>query len=109
MSEPLPPPDRLQSSRERLLQVLSTEPQSARVLSRAAGLSEGDVCIHLTHLQKSLKAQRRHLVITPASCLDCHFTFHKRERLTRPGKCPICHGTHLRDPQFSLDGASEAL
>jgi len=91
------------------LQELSAEPRSARDLSRAAGLSERDVCNHLRHLQKTLKAQRRRLVITPTSCLDCHFSFQKRERLTRPGKCPICQGTHLSEPQFSLDGACEVL
>jgi predicted Zn-ribbon and HTH transcriptional regulator len=102
MSEPLPPPDRLQSDRERLQQVLSADPSSARALSQAAGLSERDVLDHLQHLQKSLKIHNRRLLVTPAACLDCQFVFQKRARLTRPGKCPVCRSTHLCEPLFSL-------
>ncbi len=103
MTEPHPPPARLQSSRELLLQALSAEPLTVRALSQAAGLSERDVLDHLRHLQKSLKAQKRRLVMMPATCIDCHFIFQKRERLARPGKCPICRSTHLSGPHFSLE------
>ena len=101
MSEPYPPPGRLKSDRDRLLQSLSAEPRSVRTLSRAAGLSEREVLAHLHHLQKSLKAQGRRLLVEPAVCLDCRFVFHKRTRLSRPGKCPVCRSTHLSDPLFS--------
>jgi len=103
MTEPHPPPVRLQSPRELLLQTLSAKQLTVRALSQAAGLSERDVLNHLQHLQKSLKAQNRRLKVTPATCLDCHFIFQKRERLTRPGKCPVCRSTHLREPFFSIE------
>jgi predicted Zn-ribbon and HTH transcriptional regulator len=103
MTEPHPPPDRLQSSRELLLQTLSTEPLTVRALSRAACLSERDVLNHMQHLQKSLKAQNGRLVMMPATCLDCHFVFKRRERLARPGKCPVCHSTHMSEPLFSIE------
>ncbi len=102
MSGPHPPPERRQSDRTRLLQFLSTEPLAARDLSQAAGLSERDVLEHLQHLQKTLKTHQQRLVVTPATCLDCQFVFHKRTRLTRPGKCPVCRSTHLSEPLFSL-------
>ncbi len=102
MPEPHPPPERRQSDRERLQQFLTAEPQPARALSQAAGLPERDVLEHLQHLQKSLKTHKRRLVITPATCLDCQFVFHKRTRLARPGKCPVCRSTHLSEPLFAL-------
>ncbi len=102
MTEPVPPPERAETPRERLLLVLSERPVSARVLSQLAGLAERDVFVHLEHLQKTLKTKNRRLVMTPASCLDCQFIFHKRERLSRPGKCPVCRSTHLSEPLFSL-------
>ncbi|MEJ2470537.1 MAG: transcriptional regulator [Desulfuromonadales bacterium] len=101
MTEPAPPAERLETPRERLLQELTSTPQSARALSQRAGLSERDVFRHLFHLQKSLKTQKQKLVVTPAGCLDCNFTFHKRARLTPPGKCPVCRSTHLSPPLFS--------
>jgi len=103
MTEPPPPPDRLLSCRELLLRTLGAEPVTVRALSQAAGLSEREVLNHLQHLQKTLKAQNRRLLITPARCIDCHFVFQKRERLRRPGKCPVCRSTHLSEPNFSLE------
>ena len=103
MKEPTPLPERSQTPRERLLCALSEEPRSARVLSKLAGLAEREVFDHLQFLQKTLKTRGQRLVLTPATCLDCHFVFRKRERLTRPGRCPVCRSTHLSEPLFSLE------
>ena len=102
MTEPPPPPERLQTSRAMILQALGAEPVSARELSHRAGLSEREVVGHLQFLQKSLKHGAQRLQMTPPRCLDCGFVFHKRERLTRPGRCPVCRSTHLSEPLFSL-------
>lgn len=102
MTEPPPPPERQQTPREMILQALAGEPLSARALSQRVGLSEREVTSHLRHLQKSLKNSARRLSLTPPRCLDCSFAFQKRERLTRPGRCPVCRSTHLSDPLFSL-------
>jgi predicted Zn-ribbon and HTH transcriptional regulator len=101
--EIFPPPDRSQSARELLIQTLCAEPLTVRDLSQMAGLSEREVLDHMQHLQKSLKAQNRRLVMRPATCLDCHFVFKKRERLARPGKCPVCRSTHVSRPLFSIE------
>ena len=85
-----------------ILQALGADPVSARDLSQRIGLSEREVTGHLRHLQKSLKKSARRLHLTPPRCLDCAFVFRKRERLTRPGRCPVCRSTHLSDPLFSL-------
>lgn len=98
------PVEQERTPRERLVQALSKEPVSARALSKAVSLTEREVVAHLQHLQKTLKTQNRRLILTPATCLDCQFVFQKRERLTRPGKCPVCRSTHLSEPLFSLDG-----
>ena len=84
------------------MQLLSEDPLTAKELSQLAGLSEREVYDHLTHLQKSLKSKRQRLVVTPALCLDCQFNFRKRERLTRPGRCPVCRSTRIALPSFSI-------
>ena len=84
-------------------QALGAEPLSARELSQKTGLAEREVVSHLRFLQKSLKHGAQRLQMTPPRCLDCGFVFHKRERLTRPGRCPVCRSTHLSEPLFSLD------
>jgi hypothetical protein len=32
----------------------------------------------------------------------CGFIFRKRDRLKKPGRCPVCHGEHIQDPLFSI-------
>jgi predicted Zn-ribbon and HTH transcriptional regulator len=86
-----------------VLQALGADPVSARDLSQRIGLSEREVTSHLRHLQKSLRRDTQRLQLTPPRCLDCDFVFHKRERLTRPGRCPVCRSTHLSEPLFSLE------
>lgn len=102
MMSRIPPPERAQTARERLGQVLGAGPATLRQLSQGAGLSEREVLAHLLHLQKSMKSQGRRLEITPSACLDCHFVFQKRARLTRPGKCPVCRSTRLSEPLFAI-------
>ena len=102
MTKPPSPRHAHQTSRERLREVLSTAPLSTRELSQLSHLSEDEVVTHLAHLRKSLKTKGNALEITPSHCLDCDFVFQKRDRLTRPGKCPVCRSTHLAAPRFSL-------
>lgn len=40
--------------------------------------------------------------MVPAQCLGCGFIFSKRERLTRPGKCPVCRHGQISEPLFAV-------
>lgn len=75
---------------------------SAREISKLAGLSEREVYAALEHLARSARGRRERLRVTPAACADCGFSFAKRERLTKPSRCPACHSTHIAPPRFRL-------
>lgn len=78
---------------------------SARDLSRAVGIPERDVAVHLEHLARSLRRTGGRLAVTPSECLDCGFAFGERghHRYTRPGRCPRCHGRRLTLPRFRIE------
>ena len=95
---PPTPPERLATPRKTLLSALDHTPQTARELSARAGLSEKEVIHHLEHLLRS----HVKLSIVPAACLACDFRFEKRDRLTRPGRCPICRSSRIEPPGFAL-------
>jgi len=42
------------------------------------------------------------LEIEPSECLDCDTSFAKRERYTRPGRCPRCHSRRISLPRFFI-------
>jgi phosphoglucomutase len=77
-------------------------PVTALELSGEVRAGEKAVLFALGHLRRTLRRQGGVLVVHPARCLACGFVFAKRDRLTKPGKCPVCQGTHIDPPRFSL-------
>lgn len=97
------PQERNATVRESLASRLRSERATARELSAAVGISERDVAGHLEHIERSLRQSKERLHSEPPACMDCGFVFKKRERLTRPGACPKCRGTHISPPSFWIE------
>lgn len=88
--------------RARLRALLLAEgPATARQLSERAHLSEKDVRAHLTHLARSARPRGEQLTIEPALCEGCGFVFRDRDRLGKPGRCPVCRSSRIRPPRFA--------
>lgn len=88
--------------RHTILSALEAGPRSARDISADVRIPERDVYRHLEHIRKTVNKQGRHLVVNPAECKKCGFLFAKREKLSRPGKCPLCQSESIREPRFSI-------
>ena len=81
--------------------LLTAEPRSVSWLARELGLRRGDVEEDVRHALRSARAAGHTIVVAPARCKDCGFTF-AEDKLTKPGKCPACRGTRLFEPQISI-------
>ena len=90
--------------RKHLIEVLSAEPRSVSRLARELRLPRGDVEDALRHMLRSARAAGHRIVVVPARCRSCGFTFDE-DKLTKPGKCPSCRGSRIFEPQISLDRA----
>ncbi|HEV8309651.1 MAG TPA: transcriptional regulator [Methylomirabilota bacterium] len=88
--------------RSALRDALRTGSLTARELSARVGIPEKQVAGHLEHLDRSLRAAGERLHVEPACCLDCGFVFRKRDRLSRPSRCPVCRSEHLDGPRFAI-------
>jgi len=88
--------------RQTLIALLGQHPLSIRELSTAAHIPEKEVVIHLEHIRVAARKGDRRLHLTPAVCLKCGFVFNKRERLTKPGKCPVCRNEQITGPLYGL-------
>ncbi len=93
--------------RQEIIAELLEGPCSARDLSAAVGIPERDVTGHLEHIRKTIAQSGMHLVIMPAACKKCGFAFSKREKLKRPGKCPLCKGESISEPHFVIKSGRE--
>jgi len=87
--------------RKDLLTLLSAQPRSVSSIARELGLTRTDVEDDLRHLIRSARAAGHHVMIEPARCRSCGFTFGD-DKLAKPGKCPECRGTWLYDAQISI-------
>ncbi len=100
--EPIVPPERVDTIRHEIIAALEGKTLSAKEISASVRIPEKEVYTHLDHIHKTMSKRTRHLVVTPAECLKCGFVFKKRERLTKPGRCPVCHGELIEEPLFSI-------
>ena len=101
---PRPPAAAHDTVRHLIMTELEQGPFSARDISGLVGIPEKEVAGHLEHIRQSLHRTGRRLIVQPAACMKCGFVFDKRERLTRPSRCPVCKSESLQAPLFCLAG-----
>jgi len=101
--QPKPPVARGDTVRHQIMTTLTGREMSAREISGEIRISEKEVYQHLEHVRKSLDAHGMELTVMPARCRKCGFEFVKREKLKKPGKCPVCRGESIEEPLFSVD------
>ncbi len=100
--EPVIPVARHDTVRREIISVLEGRTLSAKEISFYVGITEKDVYMHLEHIRRTVSKKDIRLKITPSECMKCGFVFKKRERLKKPGRCPVCHRELIKDPLFSI-------
>lgn len=83
-------------------ELILDHPLSAREISQRVHIRERDVYSHLEHIRLSLHTEGGHLEVIPAECRSCGFVFSKRDRLTPPGRCPLCRNESILEPLFGV-------
>ena len=100
--EPPIPAERHETIRQEIISLLEGRTMSAKEISGYVRIPEKDVCDHLGHIEMSAHRTGHHLAVIPAECLKCGFIFRKRERLKKPGRCPVCHDEKIQEPLFTI-------
>ncbi|MBU2537548.1 MAG: transcriptional regulator [Proteobacteria bacterium] len=105
--KPVIPRTAQETTRQAIIALLGEGVVSAKDISVAIHIREKEVFSHLEHIRRSLHATGAVLEITPAECRSCGFVFAKRERMTAPGRCPVCRKETINDPLFSIRGVQD--
>jgi transcriptional regulator len=87
--------------RKLLLDLLSEQPRSVSSLARELRIPRGDLDDQLRHALRSAQAAGHRIVVEPARCKSCGFTFGD-DRLAKPSRCPACKGSRLFEAQVSV-------
>ncbi|HPP06473.1 MAG TPA: hypothetical protein PLW88_03825, partial [Syntrophorhabdaceae bacterium] len=96
------PEERHETVRRYIMALLEEYTLSAREIARYLKIPEKDVPNHMAHIKKTMNRLERQLIIISARCEQCGFVFKKRDRLTTPGKCPICKGRFITPILFKI-------
>ena len=102
--KPFIPVERRGTVRQNIISVIKGRTLLAREISAEVKVSEKEVYGHLEHIQKTINKKKLTLLITPAGCRKGGFVFKKRDRLNKPGKCPVCNSELIQEPLFSIKG-----
>ena len=94
--------DSRQTLRQQMINLLSAEELTIRDLSQAVSITEKEVMVHLSHIDRSVRRIGKKLVETPYKCLTCGFVFDKRSRFSKPGRCPSCKNSHLQTAHYRI-------
>jgi predicted Zn-ribbon and HTH transcriptional regulator len=84
-----------------------------REISQEVRLSEKEVLDHLRHIAAAGgsggaggakgAAKGRRFEIIPSECFSCGFSFAKRKRPGRPGRCPVCKSERISEPRYVIN------
>ncbi len=89
--------------RKKIAEVLKEELFDLREISKRFGINEREALDHLKHIEKSVHPKR--LIVEPAFCKQCGFSFKKRTRLNTPGRCPVCRSEQISPPRFKISNS----
>ena len=92
--------------RKTLIEVLTTQPRSVSSIARELGLKRVDVEDDLRHAIRSARASGRRVLIEPARCRSCGFTFGE-DKLSKPSRCPSCRSERLFEAQIRIEAAED--
>lgn len=88
--------------RKDLVALLLDHPMSVDQIARLMDEPPASVADDVRHIARSLKHSPYRTVVTPARCRHCGFAFH-RDKLLRPGKCPVCHRSWIDEPRVAVE------
>ena len=86
-----------QTLRKEIAKALEEGPMDLREISQLFRVREKDALDHLQHISRSLR-----LKMEPAACLECGFSFKKRDRLNTPSRCPLCKSESISPPRYRV-------
>jgi predicted Zn-ribbon and HTH transcriptional regulator len=99
---PFIPREEYATVRQAIKTLIERRTLSARDISSIVRIPEKEVLDHLEHIRIASHKDGQHLLLTPALCKKCGFIFRKRERLGRPGKCPVCRNEQIAEPLYGI-------
>ena len=87
---------------EKFVDLLKENFMTPSDLEKILGINRKVLLKFLDRLNKLCKRKKLKLIIRPARCLSCGYTFNKKS-IKIPSKCPKCKSEWIEEPSFHLE------
>ena len=87
--------------RQEIIEILRKEALSLQDLAIILRVHIKEIFEDIPHIKKTIRSREK-LVMTPAQCQKCKFTFKDRRKIKTPSRCPKCKGTWIKAPVFQI-------
>lgn len=91
-----------QTRRQQIVELLTEDEWAFDELRREFGLTVKVLEEDLHHIQRSVRSGGQRLMVRPARCDACDFTF-TSGALHPPGRCPSCRDRRISGPWMCVD------
>jgi len=88
---------------EKLLEQTDVPLTAQEVSERLQLESRSIVNEDLEHIARSVRIEGKQLLVKPASCAKCGYTFMSRSSAKKPSKCPKCKSEWIIEPRFIIE------
>jgi hypothetical protein len=95
--------ERTQTIRQKIINHLESGPMTIRDISQSVGIMEKDVVHHLEFIDKTVRTQKKRILMEAYYCLNCGFEFKNRKNFKKPGKCPSCREDRIAPTVFWIE------
>ena len=97
----------MSTRRQEIVRLLEASEVSFEDLRRLLGVPVAVLEDDLRHVERSLRAEHRRLLVEPAQCRDCGFRLRQRPgRYATPSRCPECGDERLLPMRFQVTEAA---
>ncbi|MFB6149825.1 MAG: transcriptional regulator [Halobacteriales archaeon] len=93
--------DRSETTRQRIRQLLETEPYTAKELAVELETEPTTVLDHIEHVARSLEQTDVELLVAPPTCRECGFDGFD-DPVNHPSRCPECRNERIEPPTFTI-------
>lgn len=98
------PMERTETIRKTIIGILEDSLLSVKDISVHVKIPEKEVYEHLEHIRRTMESRKDCKFKTyPPCCRKCGFEFIKRDKLKKPGKCPICRSESIKNAKFTIE------
>ena len=95
----------MKTRREKIIELLedSEYPLTAEDICQALDINKRSIVYEdIDHIAKSLKNQKKQLLVQPPVCGKCDYVFKVKGSAKRPSKCPKCKSQWIISPSFLI-------